>query len=167
MQGPKEFRSVEVVRLNVKIWKTSEWPYCKKLWCTCAPGQRWMDKTVHSTANPSSWRYEALLEILGKLQKANAQERIICFARFCQTRLNCEFILHTLMFLDHKHLSNLRIFKPRLRRFFLFMNMCRFYMKYTELQGGYSCKSQMSKTFCTTDCVIHRWHHHEGNCIET
>lgn len=81
-------------------------------------GQRWINKTVHSTANPSSWRYEALLEILGKLQKANAQERMICFARFCQTRLNCEFILHTLMcLLDHKYLSNLRIFKFRLGGF--------------------------------------------------
>lgn len=25
---------------------------------------------------------------------ASAQDRMICFARFCQTRLNYEFILH-------------------------------------------------------------------------
>lgn len=155
-----------MVGLNVKNWKTSEWPYCKQLWCVCAPGQRWIDKTVHSTVNSSSWRYEALLEILGKLQKASAQERMICFVRFCQTRLNYEFILHTekstLSLLDHKHLSNLRIFKPRLRRFFLFVNTCHFYMKYIELQGVYSSNGKWAKPFAPQ-----RWHHHEENCIET
>lgn len=115
--GCTEVKFVKLMGLHSrlkKIWMTFGITNSCGYHCATTVSTKWWGATAELT----SWRSQTLSKILGKFQKASANDRMICFARFCQIRLNYVFILPTEKFtlernlLSHKHLSNLRNAQP-------------------------------------------------------